>query len=131
MTEFTKIGGLYKFADLQLEKLLARLVSSINGISDGFLFSTKSISAAYSVGKSDHCLLVTTTSGGVTVTLPAASAVPFKIFIVKKVTTDANAVTIATAGGTIDGGATLAFTTSRGMRMVISDGSNYAVIGQI
>ena len=131
MTEFTKIGGLYKFTDLQLEKLLVRVVNAINQISDGFLFTTKAISAAYTASKSDHCLLVSTASGGVTITLPAASAAPYKVFIIKKTTTDSNTVTISTGGGTIDGSASVAFTTSRGMRTVVSDGSNYAIVGQI
>lgn len=131
MTEFTKIGGLYKFPDLQLEKLLVRVVNAINKISDGYLFTTKAIGSAYSASQSDHCLLVSTATAGVTVTLPAASAAPYKLFVIKKTTTDANAVTIATGGGTVDGSATLAFTTSRGMRAVVSDGSNYHVVGQI
>lgn len=128
MTEFTKIGGLYKFPDLQLEKLLVRVVNAINQISDGFIFTTKAISAAYSASKSDHVLLVSTATAGVTVTLPAASAAPYKVFLIKKTTTDANAVTIATGGGTIDGSATNAFTTSRGVRIVISDGANYWIL---
>jgi hypothetical protein len=128
MTEYTKIGGAYRFPDIQLESLLSRVVNAINMISDGYVFSTRAISSAYAAGTSDHVLLVSTASAGVTITLPNAKEVPFKRYTIKKTTTDGNNVTIATAGGNIDGSATNVFATSRGVRELVSDGVDYWVV---
>jgi hypothetical protein len=128
MTEYTKIGVGHQFEDRQVDRLFNRVINSINAVSDGFIFSTRAISAAYTAGKSDHCLLVSTASGGVTVTLPAAYTVPFKRYTIKKTTSDANAVTINTGGGNIDNSASASFTTALGVREIVSDGANYWLI---
>ncbi len=128
MTEYTKIGVGHQFEDRQVDRLFNRVINSLNQLSDGFIVSTKAISAAYSASKSDHCLLISTSSGGVTITLPAASAVPFKRYTVKKTTSDANAVTINTGGGNIDNSASASFTTALGVREIVSDGANYWLI---
>ena len=59
------------------------------------------------VTDSDDSLLVSTSGGAVTVTLPDASLAYGRRFHVKKMSADANAVTLAPVGGqTIDGAAT-------------------------
>ena len=60
-------------------------------------------SAATTLTEADDILLVDTSGGGVTVTLPLAASTPKVRFTIKKVTNDANTVTIARSGSdTID-----------------------------
>jgi hypothetical protein len=128
MTEFTKIGVGNKFNDRQLERLFNRVVNSINQLSDGYIHGITKISANYTAGLSDHVILVTTTSGGVTVTLPAAADSAYKRFVIKKITNDTNNVTINTASGNIDNAASVVFSTAYGVRDIVSDGSAYWVV---
>lgn len=72
---------------------------------------TRLVSAATTVTAGDDILLVDTTGGSVTVTLPVASTVPGKRVQVKKMIA-ANTVTVSRSGSdTIDGATTSAFTT--------------------
>jgi hypothetical protein len=80
--------------------------------------------------------LVTTQSGVVlvdnaaaaTVTLPDASASTGLSFTVKRLT--ANAATVASAGGTIDGAATQALAAQYDFITVVSDGANWYITGR-
>ena len=74
-----------------------------------------------------HTLVVVdTTSGNVTVTLPAPATVPGFRFEVKK-TVAANTLTLSSSAN-IDGAATLAFTTQFQSYSLISDGATYHVV---
>jgi sRNA-binding carbon storage regulator CsrA len=74
-----------------------------------------------------HTLVVVdTTAGNVTVTLPAPATVPgFRVEIKKTVA--ANTLTAASSAN-IDGAATLAWTTAMQSYSVISDGATYHVV---
>lgn len=70
-----------------------------------------------------------TSAGGFTITLPVASTFPGRLFIVKKVSTDGNVLTIAGAGpDKIDGNATISFAAAYTAVSLISDGTNWMVV---
>lgn len=71
-------------------------------------------------------VLVDTTAGSVTLTLPAPATVPGYRIDVKKLVA-ANTITLASAAN-IDGAATFAFTTQYASRAFLSDGSTYHVV---
>lgn len=75
--------------------------------------NTRRVTAATSLTEADDILLVDTTSGGVTVTLPLAAQTPKVRFTVKKVSSDGNTVTIARSGSdTIDYGTSTSWSSS-------------------
>ena len=66
------------------------------------------------------------TSGPMTCTLPPASSVPGQVFLLKKVDSTANVVTIAASGtDTIDGASSKRFTRQYQAMTLISDGTNW------
>lgn len=74
--------------------------------------NTRSVSAATTLTEADDILLVSTSGGGVTVTLPLAASTPKVRFAVKKISNDANTLTVARSGAdTIDAAASFAWTT--------------------
>lgn len=86
------------------------------------------VTASESVQPSDDILLVDTTGGSVTLTLPAAGTVRGQWFVVKKLVA-ANTVTLDGASAeTIDGAATLAFTTQYQAVTIYSDGTEWWTI---
>lgn len=93
--------------------------------------SSVSVTTTYTVLGKDKVVLADGTGGGFTVTLPAASlrknAQPITI---KRISAAGN-ITIASAGGTIDGAATVTLAAQWAMRTVISNGTNWIVIASI
>lgn len=78
----------------------------------------------------ENVILADATGGAITVTLPDAVRAVDHVIVVKKIDASANAVTIDGAGAdTVDGAATVAISTQYHFRMMISDGSNWHVIG--
>jgi hypothetical protein len=76
----------------------------------------------------DVLLLVTTTGGSVTVTLPPAGQVRGRFFYFKKLTA-ANTLTLDGDGSeTIDGATTLAWTTQYRAYKLYSDGTSWHII---
>ena len=70
-----------------------------------------------------------TTSGNVTITLPAASEVTADtIFTVKRISGGSNTLTVATGGGNIDGAASFSIPTQYASYSFVSDGENYWII---
>jgi hypothetical protein len=88
-------------------------------------------SANYSMGATDENIYATGGTSGITITLPAASSNSKRVFLVKKVDSGAGVVTVATAGGNIDGAATVAIANQYSFLKVQSDGANYQVIGKM
>lgn len=70
-------------------------------------------------------VLVDTTAGNVTITLPNATTNTGKSFIMKRITAGGNTLTIATGGGTIDGSATVSMPLQYESLTMQSDGTNY------
>jgi hypothetical protein len=83
---------------------------------------------AYSVLSSDYTILADATTAAFTVTLPAATGNSGKMFNIKKIDGTANAVTISTGGGNIDGVSTRAISIQYETVTVQSDGTNYYII---
>lgn len=80
---------------------------TINGESIAFSAKTSN----YTLLTTDDAITVDATSGNVTITLPAASSVPGKLYRVKRIDASGNTVTIARAGSdTIDGATSVSLT---------------------
>lgn len=91
--------------------------------------ATRAVTAATTITAADALVLVDTTSGAVTVTLPAAAVSTGKRFTVKKTNAGANNVTLDGDGSeTIDGAATLAWNTQYAAYTVQSDGSVWWIV---
>lgn len=89
--------------------------------------STKT--ANYTLASTDGTILGDATLGGFTLTLPTAAAITGRIYIIKKIDSSANLVTIATTGGqTIDGGATAPLSIPQTALALQSDGSNWEIV---
>jgi hypothetical protein len=73
-------------------------------------------------------VVLVSNAAAATITLPAAVSATGLTFTIKRLT--ANAVTVASAGGTIDGAATLALAAQYDFITVISDGSNWYITGR-
>lgn len=71
-------------------------------------------------------LLVDASSGNKTITVPTASTFTNRRFIVKKIDSSANTVTLTrSASNTIDGGNTYVLTTQWQFTTIVSDGTNW------
>ena len=78
-----------------------------------------------------HVVLCDASGAAVTLTLPDATTVTGREYIIKKIDGTANACDIAAqTGQTIDGVNTVSLTTQYAFRKIISDGSNWYIIGQ-
>jgi hypothetical protein len=85
-------------------------------------------SAAYTLTDADQLVLVDTTAGSVTVTLPSAVGRRGRTFTIKKLIA-ANTLTIEGDGTeTLDGAANIALTTRYAARTVQSDNANWHVV---
>lgn len=92
------------------------------------VYPVRSVSATDNVLESDAFLLVDTTSGSVTLTLPAAAYMRGRLVCVKKLVA-ANTVTVDGSGSeTIDGSATLAWTTAYQTYTLLCDGSTWHIV---
>lgn len=86
--------------------------------------------ANYAVTASDNVILVNATAGPVAIYPTAPVNAVGRVFTIKKVDASANAVTIDPASGTVDGADTYVLSTQYQFVTVLSDGSNYFVIGK-
>ncbi len=86
-------------------------------------------SANYSVSLPDKWILVSTPSGDVTITLPAASSCSGRAITIKKVDVVAHVVFVETAGSeTIDGASNLGIGNPNEAFTVVSNGSNWFIV---
>ncbi len=84
--------------------------------------------AAYTLTATDSVILADATSTTFTVTLPSAVGIVGRQYTIKKIDSSANAVTIASASGTIDGATTKALSAQWQSARVVSDGANWFVV---
>jgi len=84
--------------------------------------------AAYTLTATDSVILADATSAAFTVTLPSAAGIAGRQYTIKKVDSSANAVTIASAAGNIDGAATKILSAQWQAVRVVSDGGNWFVV---
>lgn len=82
----------------------------------------------YTLTATDSVLLADATSTAFTVTLPSAMGIAGRQYTIKKVDSSANAVTIASVVGNIDGAATKVLLAQWQAVRVVSDGINWYVV---
>jgi hypothetical protein len=76
-------------------------------VAGGFGAAITTKTANYTATASDHTILVDATAGAITITLPAASGATRRIYVIKKIDSSANAVTVdPNASETLDGATT-------------------------
>ncbi|MDP7422811.1 MAG: hypothetical protein QGH40_13095 [bacterium] len=85
--------------------------------------------AAYTLTDSDYFVAANATGGAITITLPTASGIAGRIYVIKKVDGSNNVITIAAAGSEIiDGASTLVLESQYDSAQLVSGGSNWLVI---
>ena len=92
--------------------------------------STKT--ASYTAGTQDHTILCNTSAGALSISLPSPSGATGRIYAVKKISNDANAVSIVTYYGssTIDGQSTYTLASQYNSVIITTDGTSWYVIGK-
>ena len=113
-------------ARMRISDMLRDFGTAINQAANLQLFKVVSTAAAYTAGTNDH--VIKCTSGPYTVTLPAAGDMREKKVTVKRADSGTSTITIATAAGNIDGGATATLTTAYQARTLYSDGVQWWLI---
>ena len=83
----------------------------------------------YNVTSRDSTILVDSSGGERTITLPDMSSIPGLKYVVKKIDSSGNNVIVATTNGNIDGASTSTLSTQYKFVEVQSDGSNWYIIG--
>ena len=92
-------------------------------------WNTKAVTAAYSANPVDRVVLADATGGAFTVTLPNASGKRGQQPItVKRMNAGGNAVTVASAGGTIDGASTTSIASQYTALSFISNGTDWLIV---
>ena len=114
------------------DHIYAHQASGITQLPIGYAESVITKTANYTALATDHNVLVDSTSGAVTITLPTAVTLAGEEFTVKdwKGQAASHAITVATTSSqTIDGATTQTISTAyAGLRMV-SDGANWTILG--
>ena len=86
--------------------------------------------AAYTATIADNTILCSAATAAFTLTLPAASGIAGREYVIKKIDSSANAVTVdGNASETIDGALTYALSTQYKYVHIKTDGSNWFIIG--
>lgn len=96
----------------------------------GMLYSNNSKNVNYNVTATDVYIGGDASSGSITESLPSGVAFTGQVFVFKKIDATVNTVTInVTGGANIDGVSTYVLNTQYQSVTVISNGSNYSIIG--
>jgi len=97
---------------------------------DGFATALTSKTADYTATATDATILVDASGAARTITLPAASGISGRIYVIKKTDSSGNAVTVdANASETIDGATTYTLSAQYKFVVVQCDGANWHIIG--
>lgn len=89
-------------------------------------FNTKTITSNYIAALGDYLILCNALSGPITVTLPSAAALPGNVYVIKKIDSSSNPITVDPFGSqTIDGQLTQTIGYQGTAVNFTSDGSNY------
>jgi len=118
----------YRFTALQMLTYILTRTNMLAGAVAKFNVASKT--AGYDLlSASDDVILADATSGGFTLGLPASSGLTGRVFIIKKIDSSANVVTIdANSTETIDGETTLTLYNQFESVRIMSDGTNWVVI---
>ena len=98
---------------------------TLDQIPQALPYATKAVTTTYTVEPFVRVVLANATGGAFTVTLPSAVARMGQQPIFIKRTSAANNVTVASAGGTIDGAATQTLASQYAVQGYVSDGMNW------
>jgi hypothetical protein len=93
--------------------------------------TVSTVTANTTLTQSDGVALGDATAGAFTVTVPDAAVALGQVVTVKKIDASGNAVTIASAGGTIDGVTTVALAARWNSRTLVSNGTNWYIIATV
>lgn len=94
-----------------------------------FGLPSRTITATSGASSTDYTILCDATSGAINVPLPIASTVPRRIYVIKKIDSSANLVTVVASGGnSIDGSPTFPMSTIWQSTTVQSNGTNWFII---
>ena len=98
---------------------------STSGLSAGYVAKT----AAYTATSTDYTIAASASGGAFSVTLPTSVGITGKVYVVKKMDSTANVVTVATTSSqTIDGATTRALSLQYDGITVQADGANWIII---
>jgi len=104
-------------------------VSGDTIISGAFSTKVTTITANTTLDNTYHIVLANATNGAITITLPSASTCSGRQYVIKKIDSSTNAVTIAPQSGqTIDGQTGINITTQNDLRRIVSNGTNWYII---
>lgn len=99
--------------------------TTANGVSLAYVAKT----SGYTATSTDYTIAGNASTAAFSVTLPTSVGITGKVYVVKKVDSSANAVTVATTSSqTIDGATTKALSTQYDAITVQSDGANWIII---
>lgn len=88
--------------------------------------AVKEVTATYSAAFADEVILVDTTGGNVTITLPDATRISGKMYRIKRLTGGVNTLTVAGSGAsTIDGAASISMPAQWASKTLITDGTDW------
>ncbi len=99
-------------------------------VSGSMSLNIVTVTSTYTLLATDNTVLANTTSGAITVTLPAPSGITGRIYTIKKIGTGGidNSLTINPTGGTIDGASTYIIYNDYSYVTLQTDGTNWYVI---
>jgi hypothetical protein len=98
--------------------------------STGVVSAISTKTTTYTLTNDDSVILGDTTTAGFTLTLPTAVGRSGQTYTIKKVSADANTLTVATTSAqTIDGATSISSATQWNTWVVVSDGANWLIIG--
>ena len=117
-----QVGGDFNAWGGELNAILTTLAV------DNVISVAVSIPLAFGTANIRTVVLATGGVGGITITLPNAAQGTGKVFVVKKTDAGIGAVTVASAGGTIDGATTYLLTTQNQRVQLVSDGTNWWIV---
>lgn len=108
----------------RLTEVLRSVAASISQIADGYIFTSKTVTATYTMIRSDQ-IVIANNGVNITVNLPSPADSVGKRFTVKKSSNNAFTVTVDSPSGNIDGAATQVISAAYAHLSFVSDGTDY------
>ncbi|HPD66143.1 MAG TPA: hypothetical protein P5050_11305 [Bacteroidia bacterium] len=106
-------------------------VSFANISGTGISLPVASKTSNYTITSSDYSIVADASSGSINITLPDASGISGRIYVIKRLNSGANAVTVLTTNSqTIDGLSSYSLSAQFATVMVQSDGSNWIILSK-
>jgi len=119
--------------DTQIHSLRFTYTRHTHGTGSGgdtIRYPLNEYTSAQTLSASHYMVLVNAIGGGITVTLPAASAHKGRVYTIKKIDSSANGITIdGNSTETIDGSETILLTLQYSYVTIVCDGTEWFIIG--